>query len=101
MFQFSDVDSVQTADFFVKKTPHSSFESDDTYKSNSILPFIIKTKNPKSGTNLSNTSHNPKDKPLSFIRSSFSKIPKTNSNHKGKTFKENFSIKLNLNLTTF
>jgi len=86
MFQFSDVESVQTADFFLKKTPQSSFESDDTYKSNSFLPSIIKSKNQKLSIS-STTSHNPKDRPLSFMRSSFSKLPKINSNHqKGKLF---------------
>lgn len=71
VFQFSDVDSVQTADFFSKKTPQSSFESDDTYKSNSILPSLIKSKN----------SMNPKDK-TKFLRASFSKLHK-NLNQKG------------------
>ncbi len=69
MFQFDDVESVQTADMLIKKTPQSSFESEDTYKSNSIFPSLIKSKNLK-------------DK-KSFLRSSFNKISK-NSKENGK-----------------
>lgn len=68
MFQFDDVDSVKTADMLIKKTPQSSFESEDTYKSNSIFPSLIK-------------SRNSKDK-KSFLRSSFNKISK-NSKENG------------------
>lgn len=71
MFQFDDVDSVQTADMLIKKTPQSSFESEDTYKSNSIFPSLIKSKNSK-------------DK-KSFLRSSFNKISKNSKENGNKS----------------
>ena len=37
VFQFDDVESVHTSDIYFKSTPMSSFESDDTYRSSSIL----------------------------------------------------------------
>ena len=79
MFQFSEVDSVHTADFFFKNTPQSSFDSQDTYKSNSLLPTLIKSRNSKHRSQIvTNAEYNLKEKKLSFLtRASFSKLPKT------------------------
>lgn len=75
VFQFDDVESVQTSDLYFKNTPQSSFESEDTYKSNSLLPTLIKTKNSKS----------PKKQPnehKSFLRASTTKLQKKSKENK-------------------
>ena len=86
VFQFDDVESVQTSDLYFKNTPQSSFESEDTYKSNSLLPTLIKTKNPKSPKKQSNEHK-------SFLRASTTKLQKKSKHGGNKELNGTESLK--------
>ena len=94
IFQFDDVDSVHTNDgLYFKGTPQSSFESDCTYKSNSISKSSNNRKNSSSNKNRTNKKlSNAKQSLANFITPIFRGVTSQNG-HTVSTSKASQELK--------